>query len=69
MEELKYALITLFVGIFMTFAIMFGFNSCASPIWNDGTCINCDVSYELRGVSHSLKYYVCPKCGQEVSRY
>ena len=69
MEEIKYASITLLVGILMTFAIMFGFNSCVSPVWNDGVCIDCNINYELKGVSQQLKYYACPNCNREVSRY
>lgn len=49
--------------------IMIGFNTCNAPEWNDGYCPKCHVRYELRGVSKYMKYYSCPKCGNEVERY
>jgi hypothetical protein len=69
MEEIKLALTTLLVCIGMVFVIMFTFNSCTSPVWNDGICIKCNVDYELKGVSNYLKYYECPSCKHEVNRY
>lgn len=62
-------LITAVIGIVLAIALMFGVNACSAPKWNDGVCPDCSVRYELRGVSKQLKYYVCPKCGQEVERY
>ena len=53
----------------LAFLIMFGFNTCTYEEWNDGKCPDCNVRYELRGVSKYLKYYACPKCGNEVERY
>lgn len=53
----------------LVFAIMIGTNSSSTSTWNDGICPNCEVRYELRGVSRGLKYYDCPNCGQEVERY
>ena len=55
----------------VTFVIMLmlGVNSCSADTWNNGVCGKCETRYELRGVSKSLKYYVCPDCGQEVRRY
>lgn len=60
---------TIIICFVLVFAIMFSVNSCSSETWNDGVCEDCDVRYELRGVSKGLKYYVCPQCGQEVQRY
>lgn len=60
--------ITIVIGIALIFIAIFG-NSCSSSSWNNGVCPDCEVKYELRGVSYSLKYYACPECGQEVSRY
>ena len=62
-------LITAIICFILIFAIMFGVNSCAAPVWNNGICPDCDVRYELRGASRGLKYYACPECGQEVERY
>ena len=62
--------ILLLIGVI---AIMIMFRSCTnslySDIWNNGVCSNCEIKYELRGVSDGLKYYICPECGQEVQRY
>lgn len=60
---------TLVIAIILMLVIIFGFNSCSAPTWNDGICPKCEVRYELRGVSRGAKYYSCPECGQEVSRY
>lgn len=57
------------VAILLIVAIAFGFNSCTAEKWNDGDCPHCEVRYELRGASRGLKYYACPECGQEVTRY
>ena len=48
--------------------IVIGFNSCHAETWNNGTCPECEVRYELRGASRGIKYYACPECGQEVER-
>ena len=50
-------------------AIIFCTNSCSAQTWNNGICPDCNIRYELRGASRGLKYYACPDCGQEVSRY
>lgn len=60
---------TIILCFVLVFAIMFGVNSCSAPTWNDGICPECEVRYELRGVSKGLKYYACPECGQEVERF
>lgn len=49
--------------------IIAGTNACSASDWNDGTCADCNVRYELRAASDALKYYVCPECGKEVQRY
>ena len=61
-----WVILTLFA---LAFLIMFGFNMCTYDEWNDGKCPDCNVRYELRGVSKYLRYYACPKCGNEVARY
>ena len=48
---------------------MFEINACSSTDWNGGECPDCDIRYEMRGVSRGLKYYVCPECGNEVERF
>lgn len=68
-EDICYSLATIGIAIAILFFIFFGINSCSDDIWNNGTCPNCEVRYELRGVSDGLKYYSCPNCGQEVQRY
>jgi len=50
-------------------AFMFFCNSLTNSEWNDGVCSKCNVTYELRGISDALKYYVCPSCHNEVSRF
>jgi len=60
---------TIIICFILIIAIVIGVNACSAPTWNDGICQNCEVRYELRGVSRGMKYYACPECGQEVSRY
>ena len=60
---------TVIICFALVFLIMFGFNTCTYSEWNDGQCPECNVRYELRGVSKYMKYYACPKCGNEVQRY
>lgn len=57
------------IGMILVFCILFSFNACTAEEWNHGKCPKCDVRYELRGASRGIKYYACPKCGNEVSRY
>lgn len=68
-SEGSVSLITAIICFILAFAIMFIFNCCSAPTWNDGVCPDCGVRYELRGASRGLKYYACPKCGKEVERY
>lgn len=49
--------------------ILLGVNACTAHDWNDGICPECHTRYELRGASRGLKYYACPKCGNEVERF
>ena len=55
------------VALFIFFA--FVYNSCNSSEWNNGKCPKCNVRYELRTETRYHKTYVCPECGNEVSRY
>ena len=63
------AIISIVLIIALMIIMMIGLNSCTADTWNNGKCIKCETRYELRGVSKGLKYYACPRCGQEVSRY
>ena len=60
---------TIIILFALVFLIMFGFNTCTHTEWNNGICPECHTRYELRGVSKYMKYYACPECGNEVSRY
>ena len=68
-NELWGGLITLIIAIVIILLLIFGTNSCSASTWNEGVCPDCEVRYELRGVSNGLKYYACPECGGEVERY
>lgn len=68
-DSLKYDLVELVILIVLFLILIIGFNTCSSDKWNNGICPQCNVRYELRGASRGLKYYACPECGQEVSRY
>jgi hypothetical protein len=65
----RFNLMVILICIALIFAIVFGFNTCTASEWNDGMCPKCEVRYELRGVYKHMKYYSCPKCGNEVERY
>lgn len=69
LRDFSVTIATIGILIVISLAIMFGVNSCSASTWNDGICTNCETRYELRGASDGLKYYACPNCGQEVSRY
>ena len=64
--EILLAVVLMFLLVFL---MMFGVNSCSADIWNNGICSNCDTKYELKAASNGLKYYSCPDCGVEVTRY
>lgn len=68
-ETIGGSIATIVGCIILILCLMGGTNSCSEPIWNNGNCPKCEIKYELRGVSNSLKYYSCPECGQEVERY
>lgn len=68
-SDIGSSLLSLVLCIVLLFIIMIGVNSCSADTWNNGICPKCEVRYELRGVSKGLKYYSCPSCGLEVSRY
>ena len=62
-------LISLTLVILLFVAMIFGLNACTAEDWNDGMCPDCDTRYILHAASQGLKYYACPECGKEVSRY
>lgn len=63
------SIISIILIILFVLALMLVIDSCTAETWNDGICAECEMRYELRGVSQGLKYYACPECGQEVKRY
>ena len=63
------SLTTALICFMLVIALTLGFNACSAETWNNGICTECETRYELRGVSKGLKYYACPDCGQEVSRF
>lgn len=67
--DLKAGCLGTILSIALLLGIIFSVNSCTAEDWNNGICPHCEVRYELRGVSKGLKYYSCPKCGQEVERF
>lgn len=67
--SIGYDLFSILFCIVIIFLIIFGVNSCSASDWNNGICPKCEVRYELRAASHGMKYYVCPNCTKEVSRY
>ena len=60
---------TLIICVALVIFIMIGFNTCTASRWNDGECPDCHEDYELRAVYSGMRYYACPDCGKEVSRY
>ena len=68
-DDIKYNIFVLIACIGLIFLLIIGTNSCSHTEWNNGDCPDCEVRYELRGVSKGLKYYACPECGREVERY
>jgi hypothetical protein len=65
----NYDLWTAIICFALAIFVMISFNTCTASEWNDGYCPKCNVRYELGGVYKYIKYYSCPKCGNEVSRY
>lgn len=37
--------------------------------WGDGMCEDCNIRYELKAATNTIKYYVCNGCGKEVAIY
>ena len=62
-------IISIILCVAMFFVLMFGVNSCSALEWNDGECPKCHKDYVLRGAHDGLRYYSCPKCGNEVERF
>ena len=60
---------TVIICFALVLFIIFGFNMCTASEWNGGICPKCEARYELRAVNDGLRYYTCPECGNEVSRY
>jgi hypothetical protein len=60
---------TIIICIALVIFITVGFNTCTASEWNDGECPKCHEDYVLRGGHDGLRYYSCPKCGNEVSRF
>ena len=58
------------VTLLIMFAWYIGYNAITAGEWNDGTCSDCGERYELCAVTRDYrKYYSCPVCGKEVTRY
>lgn len=60
---------TLVICIVLVVLIAIGFNTCTASKWNGGECPDCHKDYELRAVNDGFRYYACPDCGEEVTRY
>lgn len=69
MSDSKWDIMEIFVLFGICILLVISVNSCHASDWNNGICPNCEVRYELRGVSQGFKYYACPNCGKEVGRY
>ena len=69
--DLKFSVTLLVIIIISLFLLKSCHNTSTDGKWNDGYCPDCEVRYELRGVSGKtpLKHYACPECGEEVERY
>ena len=67
--DTKFDLMTILACIILIICVVFGVNACTASEWNDGFCPMCNVRYEMGGVYEYMKYYYCPKCGNEVHRY
>lgn len=67
--DLKYDIVVIIGCILIVIFLITTVNSCSASDWNNGICPNCEVRYELRGLSQGLSAYACPECGKEVRRY
>lgn len=65
----KYDIVVIIGCILIVIFLITTVNSCSASDWNNGICPNCEVRYELRGLSQGLSAYACPECGKEVRRY
>lgn len=65
----KYDIAVIIGCILIVIFLITAVNSCSASDWNNGICPNCEVRYELRGLSQGLSAYACPECGKEVKRY
>ena len=65
----KFDLITSIGGIVLAISILLGVNACTAQEWNNGVCAKCHEKYVLRSVHDGIRYYSCPDCGNEVSRF
>ena len=68
-SDTKYDIGAIVGCILIVIFLITAVNSCSASDWNNGICQNCEVRYELRGMSQGLKAYACPECGKEVRRY
>lgn len=60
---------TIIICFILILLINFSGNLFTASKWNNGYCPECETRYELRSVYRGTKYYSCPDCGQEVTRY
>lgn len=63
------AIICIIICVAMLLVVMFGLNTCTASEWNEGVCSKCHEDYVLRGANDGIRYYSCPKCGNEVERF
>ena len=69
MDELKIN-ISLLIGLISLLLVLASCsNACSADEWNNGICPKCETRYELCGVYKMSKYYACPDCGNEITRY
>lgn len=57
------------VLILVAYLVMACHNTFTNAEWNNGTCPQCEIRYELSGVYKANKYYCCPTCGNIILRY
>ena len=63
-------MIAFVIGLMIMIVWYIGFNAITAGEWNDGICSDCGERYELCAVTRDYrKYYSCPVCGKEVTRY